>query len=314
MNPIGTILNKFPAVIIDGAMATELERNGCDLNDRLWSAKILMEDPNKIYQVHMDYFKSGADCATTASYQATVPGFMNRGLSEKEAIELMKTSATLALQARDDFWADPENRNNRPKPIVAGSIGPYGAYLANGSEYRGDYSLSEKEYMDFHRPRMKALVEAGVDMLACETIPCSSEAAALAQLLMEFPGIYAWISFSCMDQQHISNGEKLADCAQLLNQFDQVAAIGINCTPPGFITSLVKEARLKSDKPVIVYPNLGEAYDAETKTWSGDASSMGYSKQATEWYDAGARLIGGCCRTGPAEIRAIADWVRDLKI
>ena len=168
MNPIASILDLQPALVIDGALATELERRGCDLKDDLWSAKILLEQPEKIRQVHYDYFKAGADCAITASYQATIPGFVKRGLNEQQAIALIQRSVQLAISARDEFWVDKSNRIGREKPFVAASVGPYGAFLADGSEYRGNYGLTEKELMDFHRPRMRALIEAGADILACE--------------------------------------------------------------------------------------------------------------------------------------------------
>jgi homocysteine S-methyltransferase len=191
MQPIASILDRYPALVIDGALATELERRGCDLKDELWSAKILLEQPEIIKQVHYDYFNAGADCAITASYQASIEGFAKRGLNEKEAIALIQKSVKLATQARDEFWADEFNRIGRYKPFVAASVGPYGAFLADGSEYRGSYGLTEKELIDFHRPRMKALIEAGADILACETIPALIEAQALAKLLKEFPNTTA---------------------------------------------------------------------------------------------------------------------------
>ena len=204
VNPVENILIQSPVLVIDGALATELERRGLDLKDDLWSAKILIENPEAIQQVHYDYFKDGADCAITASYQATIEGFKKRGLNEKEATALIQKSVWLAVSARDEFWADESNRGGRSKPFVAGSVGPYGAFLANGAEYVGNYGLSEKELMDFHRPRMKALVEAGADMLACETIPSLIEAQAIVKLLAEFPAITAWISFSARDDLHVS--------------------------------------------------------------------------------------------------------------
>src|SRR5688500_3648432 len=222
MNPIAPILDCHPALVIDGALATELERRGCDLKDKLWSAKILLEQPEIIKQVHLDYFKAGADCAITASYQATIEGFAKRGLNKEEAIALIKKSVELAREARDEFWADPGNRVGRPKPLVAASVGPYGAFLADGSEYRGNYGLSEAALIDFHRPRLAALVAAGADMLACETIPCLLEASALVRLLAEFPGVSAWMSFSARDERHIYYGERLADCAAFLDDYPQV--------------------------------------------------------------------------------------------
>ena len=310
MNPIESILQNFPVLIIDGAMATVLEGHGCDLNDSLWSAKVLMENPEMIKQVHMDYFEAGADCAITASYQATVEGFSERGLSEVEALELIKKSVQIAIQARDEFWANAENRCNRPKPLVAASVGPYGAFLADGSEYRGDYQITEDELVDFHRNRMKALIEAGADVLACETIPCLMEAKAIVRLLEEFPGIYAWISFSAKDELHISNGDLAADCAQWLDKHEQVAAVGINCTPPQYMPSLIRQIHSHTAKPVIVYPNSGEVYDAADKTWHAVPSGESYGCSTQHWHEAGARLIGGCCRTNPEDIKAISDWVR----
>jgi homocysteine S-methyltransferase len=312
MNPIASILAHYPALVIDGALATELERRGCDLKDDLWSAKILFEQPEIIRQVHLDYFKAGADCAITASYQATIEGFTKRGLTESEAIALIQKSVKLANQARDEFWADESNRANRSKPFVAASVGPYGAFLADGSEYRGNYGLSEKELMDFHRPRMKALIEAGADMLACETIPCLIEAQAIAKLLKEFPNITAWISFTARDEKHISEGQVFADCVRQLEDHPQIAAIGINCTSPKYIPSLIREAKNETEKPILVYPNSGETYDAAKNDWNGDPVFYSFGEQAREWYNAGARLIGGCCRTTPEDIGFIASWARRI--
>ena len=226
MNPIAAILDVQPALVIDGALATELERRGCSLKDDLWSARILLEQPEKIRQVHFDYFKAGADCAITASYQATIPGFARRGMGKEEAVALIQKSVQLARAARDEFWADESNRAGRCRPLVAASIGPYGAYLANGGEYVGSYGLSEKALMDFHRPRMQALVEAGADLLACETIPSMIEAQALSRLLREFPDITAWISFSARDGEHISEGQSFGDCVRLLEDNPQITAVG----------------------------------------------------------------------------------------
>jgi homocysteine S-methyltransferase len=311
MNPITSILNQYPALVIDGALATELERRGYDLRDDLWSAKILLEQPEAIKQVHLDYFRAGADCAITASYQATIEGFVKRGLNESEALALIQKSVRIAREAREEFWAAPVNRAGRPRPFVAASVGPYGAFLADGSEYRGNYGLSEKDLMDFHRPRMRALIDAGADMLACETIPCLIEAQAMANLLKEFPAITAWISFTGRDGKHISEGQQFADCVQQLKDQPQITAIGINCTSPSHIPSLIREAGENTEKPILVYPNLGETYNAEKNDWNGDAVVDSFGEQAREWYEAGARLIGGCCRTTPEDIRVIASWARN---
>ena len=308
MNPIYDLLIHQPIAIIDGAMATELEARGCDLNDSLWSAKVLLEQPGLICAVHLDYFNAGADVAITASYQATVEGFAKRGLSREQAIDLMKKSVQLAKDARDEFWSDEENRSNRACPLIAGSVGPYGAYLADGSEYRGDYKLGEDELMAFHRPRVEALIASGVDLLACETIPCLIEARALIRLLAEFPNTFAWFTFTAQDDGHISNGESVADVAAFLDDQPQAAAIGINCTSPLHITGLIREIRKSTGKPIVVYPNSGEVYDAATNTWHGETSCDSFGVQSKAWFEAGARLIGGCCRTTPGHIREIKAW------
>lgn len=312
MNPVEKILTSFPLMILDGAFSTELERRGCDLNDPLWSAKILMEKPKVIGAVHTDYFEAGADCVITASYQATYEGFMKRGLNEQQAGERIQLSISLAIAARDEFWSNSVNRTHRPKPLVAASVGPYGAYLADGSEYRGDYSLSETELRTFHRKRLQTLIDAKPDILACETIPCLIEAKVLVELLKENPGTYCWVSFSAKDGLHINSGEKMVECARWLDNHEQVAAIGINCTPPEHVTSLITEIQKSTNKPIVVYPNSGEKYDPQIKLWNEKAEAIPYGESARNWFEQGARLIGGCCRTTPQDIHAIAAWARAL--
>lgn len=314
MNPIETILEKQTILIVDGALATELEDRGCDLNDDLWSARILMEQPELIHQVHLDYFNAGADIAITASYQATVEGYARRGLNREKSLALMQKSVKIAQDARDAFWSDEKHRVNRNYPLIAASVGPYGAFLADGSEYRGDYNLTEEELIDFHRPRVEALIAAGADLLACETIPCLIEAKALLKLLSEFPDTSAWFTFSAKDGEHVCHGEKIADCVKLLNSSPQVAAVGINCTSPMYISSLIREIKKNTNKPIIVYPNSGENYDPETKTWHGETSHEEFGVQSKLWYENGARILGGCCRTTPKHIHEIKSWTQTMNI
>lgn len=310
-DPLRPMLAEQSLLLLDGALATELERRGCNLNDPLWSARVLLEEPALIRQVHLDYFLAGADVATTASYQATFEGFARRGLSETEARDLMHRAVALAIEARDTFWAEPSRRTGRPRPLVAASVGPYGAMLADGSEYRGHYGLSVEALMDFHRPRMAALIEAGPDLLACETLPCLDEALAIARLLRDaFPATPAWISFSCRDDAHTSQGERFDACVEALAPFEQVVAIGINCTAPAHIPPLLHSAAGCGAKPLLVYPNSGETYDAEHKCWHGIRDAQAFAEAALGWKAAGARLIGGCCRTTPEDIAALAAAVR----
>jgi homocysteine S-methyltransferase len=308
-DPIAEFLAHRPVLILDGALATELERHGADLRDPLWSAKLLIERPSLIRAVHLDYFKAGADLATTASYQATFEGFAKRGIDTAGAAQLMRDSVALAVAARDEFWADESMRRNRPRPLVAASVGPFGAMLGDGSEYRGDYALDETALMNFHRPRLQVLAESGADLLACETIPCLREAVALARLLGEIPQATAWISFSCRDGMHTAAGERVADCVARLNEFAQVAGVGVNCTGPQYVVPLLTQMRRHTGKPLLAYPNSGERYDAAGKQWcGGTGGDAPFAAQAQAWVDAGARLIGGCCRTTPADIRALKAW------
>jgi homocysteine S-methyltransferase len=222
----------------------------------------------------------------------------------------MRLSVQLAVEARDGFWANPANRLGRPRPLVAASVGPYGAMLHDGSEYRGDYGLSVAELIAFHRPRLAVLAAAGADLLACETIPCQAEAEALLALLDELPDSFAWFSFTARDEAHSSHGEPIAQCAALLAAHPRVAAVGINCTAPGLISALVRAIAGACAKPIVVYPNSGERYDAATGGWSGEADCEAFGAAARSWHAAGARLIGGCCRTGPEHIRELAAWAR----
>lgn len=308
-NLIDEILNNYPVIILDGALATELERHNCNIDDPLWSARVLLENPEAIYQVHSEYFRSGADCAITASYQATIEGFSKRGIEKKEAIELIKKTVLLARKARDDFWKE-DMKAYRPKPLIVASVGPYGAYLADGSEYIGNYGVSDETLAQFHRTRMAALIEAGADLLAFETIPSLQEARVLANLLKEFPESFAWLSFSLKDEQLISDGTSLKECAKEFENHDQIVAIGINCAPSSLIKGAINILNQTTKKPIVVYPNSGESYDPKTKTWHGEESCQCIDAQAEEWFEEGARLIGGCCRTEPHHIEEISRRLR----
>jgi homocysteine S-methyltransferase len=311
---IDTFIKKQGVLILDGGLATELENRGHDLSHRLWSARLLIHDPKAIIAVHRSYLEAGADCIITASYQATISGLLSEGLSEKEAKNLIKKTVDLAGDARDSFLDTLEDKN-RLKPLIAASIGPYGAYLANGAEYRGDYQLSVKELMEFHRPRWELLSDTSADIFACETIPSILEAEALSLLLTDTPNIQAWMSFSCKDGSHISDGTPIVDCISLLNENPGIFAIGINCTSPDYILSLINQIiDCQTAKTIVVYPNSGERFDPHRKKWRGIRSSADFSQLAIEWYKAGARLIGGCCRTGPDYIAALRNTLLEFHI
>ncbi len=305
MNPIEPFLERQGFLVLDGGLATELEQAGFNLEDSLWSARLLTEAPEAIEEVHRAYLRAGADCLITASYQASIPGFMCRGMTENEAVDTIQKAVGLAVKVRDTFWSNPENRVGRQKPLVAASVGPYGAYLANGAEFTGDYDLDENGLYDFHRRRWEILSSTPADLLAYETIPSLVEARVLARLHADPSSGYAWFSFSCRDGIRISDGTPIARCVSELASTPRIVALGINCTAPEHILGLIKAVRAETDKPIIVYPNSGEVYDAHRKCWTGTADPDALAKSSRDWYEAGARLLGGCCRTRPEHIRRI---------
>lgn len=299
-NPIKPILEQKKHMIIDGALASELQRRGCDLNDSLWSAKVLIEQPELIQQVHYDYFKAGADCAITASYQATAMGFAQKGIELEESIKLIKTSVKLAQQAKMQYLNDIKQDKAL---LIAGSVGPYGAYLANGSEYTGDYQLSESEFIAFHKDRVTALIDAGVDILACETMPSFLEIKALVKLIQQFPMVNCWFSLTLKDQQHISDGTPLTEVIEYLNSIEQIVSVGINCIALEKVTPALGVLSKLTSKPLIVYPNSGEEYDPTTKQWhKNHHHNCTFANQLDTWIKLGAKLIGGCCQTTPEDI------------
>lgn len=294
--------------ILDGGLATELERRGLDLRDPLWSAKILIEAPEAIEAVHYDYFRAGADIGTSASYQATFDGFAARGIGTRESEALLRRSVELVRGARERFWSDPKNRAGRTFPRVAASLGCYGASLHDGSEYRGDYGLSRKELMDFHRPRLRVLADSGADFLAFETIPSKLEAEAIVGLLDDLPdGPPSWISFSCRNELEVCHGEPFADCFAAAASAG--VAVGINCTAPRFLSSLLSSA----PGTAMVYPNSGETWDARRQVWTGESFGR-IEELVPEWRRLGARVIGGCCRTTPDTISRIRAALQESKL
>jgi homocysteine S-methyltransferase len=301
-NPIEPYLSEKGYVLLDGALATELERHGADLNDPLWSAKLLLDAPEAIEAVNTAYLQAGADIATTATYQATYEGLAGRGLGEDDANELLRLAVDIARQAC--------HRHGRG--LVVASIGCYGAFLHDGSEYRGDYGLSRDELMDFHRKRLRVLIEAEPDLVAFETIPCLVEAEAIVALLDEIDDTAAWMSFSCRNDSEVSHGELFADCVHIADASPQVIAVGMNCTPPQYVSPLLRSASEATAKPFVAYPNSGEGWDAVNHRWIPAEDECSIVDHVEEWLALGARLVGGCCRTTPDTIRAIDTKLRPI--
>ncbi|CAI9118412.1 OLC1v1019980C1 [Oldenlandia corymbosa var. corymbosa] len=309
------------SAVIDGGLATELERHGADLNDPLWSAKCLMTSPHLIRRVHLDYLEAGANIIASASYQATLQGFEAKGVPKEECEGLLRRSVEIAREARDifndraskGFW-DVHNEDvkaSRRPVLVAASVGSYGAYLADGSEYSGLYGdkVSLETLKDFHRRRIQVLADSGADLIAFETIPNKLEAQAFAEIMEEENiKIPAWFSFNSKDGVNVVSGDSIADCASIADSCERIVAVGINCTPPRFIHGLIQSIRETTKKPILIYPNSGETYDADRKQWVPSEGSVheDFVSYVGKWREAGASLIGGCCRTTPNTIRAIS--------
>jgi homocysteine S-methyltransferase len=287
--------------VLDGGMASELEYLGANINGPLWSAHVLEDAPEKIVAVHRAYIEAGADVIETASYQVSRMGYAEVGLDPARADAALLGSVALAREAAAAF---PDRRI-----VIAASLGPYGAALHNGAEYHGNYTCTFNDLVEFHADRIKILAKAGgreaPDLLAFETLPSLAEAEAIGQALAPHPELAAWFAFTCPDREHVAHGELLQQCARAVAAFPQTVAIGVNCTHPTLIPALIAELRAASDKPIVVYPNSGEGWDAQARCWTGSSDPAAYGAKAREWFAAGAQIIGGCCRTRPAHIREV---------
>lgn len=298
-------LERGSPIVLDGGLATQLEAQGHGLDSALWSAALLRSNPLAIALAHRAFLEAGAECIISASYQASRDGFMSLGLSAADADRLIASAVEIAIAARDAFLL--EHPDTEAAPLVAASIGPYGAVLHDGSEYRGDYGIDPEALRAFHGPRLRLLDDCGADVLACETIPDRIEADVLAELLVT-ANTPAWISFSCRDESSISDGTPIADAAARFRDHEKVLAVGINCTAPQFVTPLIRELRRAvPNKALVVYPNSGERYEARDNSWHGTVTPVDCAAAAMEWRAAGATLIGGCCRMGPEHIAAMGD-------
>ncbi|MHA6758856.1 homocysteine S-methyltransferase [Streptacidiphilus sp. PAMC 29251] len=283
-------------LVLDGGMANQLEAAGYDLSDALWSARLLADAPEAVSAVHRAYFEAGAQVAITASYQASFEGYAKVGIDRDEAEGLLRRSVELARAAAGDV----------PGRWVAASVGPYGAVLADGSEYRGRYGLSVAELERFHRPRVEVLASAAPDVLALETIPDQDEAEALLRAVRGLD-VPVWLSYSVAGGRTRA-GQPLEQAFELAAGNDQVVAVGVNCCAPEEAAEAVALAASVTGKPVVVYPNSGEGWDAEARAWAGPSTFD--PQRVGEWTRAGARLVGGCCRVGAEQIAELAGTLR----
>ena len=296
--------------VIDGGLASELEYMGARINGPLWSAHVLEDEPDIVQAVHRAYISAGSQCIATCSYQVSRMGYEEAGLAPERADAALLRSVGLARAAAAEF---PER-----KVLVAGSLGPYGAALHNGAEYHGNYDCSYDDLVRFHRERIEVLTQAtgaqAPDVLAFETFPSLEEARAVGEAMAAWPELPAWVSFSCRDAKHVSHGESVAACAALVASLPQTVAIGVNCVPPKWIPALIRELRQGSDKPIMVYPNSGEGWDATARCWIGNSEPEEFGALAAGWFAAGAEIVGGCCRTRPAHIAEVAQAAGQVQV
>ncbi|HET9171693.1 MAG TPA: homocysteine S-methyltransferase [Actinospica sp.] len=290
-------------IVLDGGLSNQLEAQGADLRDELWSARLLAADPAQITAAHAAYFAAGAQLVITSSYQASYQGFATRGIDHAQAAQLLRRSVELARDAESAAAHDGDRPRER---WVAASVGPYGAVLADGSEYRGRYGLSVSDLEAFHAPRIETLAGAQPDLLALETIPDADEAEALMNVVRG-SGVPCWLTFSAAGRKTRA-GQPLREAFALTADVDEVIAVGVNCCAPQDVLGAVEIASEATGKPVVVYPNSGESWDAQARAWREEPTFD--PGLVHSWIDAGARLIGGCCRVGPDAIRQVADVVR----
>ena len=283
-------------------MATELERRGCDISGPLWSAHVLDTAPEKIAQVHLDYLRAGADCISTVSYQVSAMGYTEIGRPAADAAKALRESVAIAATARDEYC-----RESGRRALIAVSLGPFGAALHNGAEFHGRYGVGFEELAAFHQERLAIAADTSADLVALETVPSLEEARAIATAIATFPGISAWLSFTCRDGAHVAHGEPLAECVSVLDGVPQILAAAINCTAPHLVASLIAEAKTATAKPILVYPNSGELWNAAQRCWYGTSNATEFAELARGWYRAGALAVGGCCRTTPEHIRAVRE-------
>jgi homocysteine S-methyltransferase len=295
---LGQVLKQRP-VVLDGGLATLVEKHGHDLASALWSARMLRDDPGALQRAHAEFYAAGAEVAITGSYQASFDGFASAGIDAAGTELLLRRSCEAADAARDGF------DDGRPR-WVAASVGPYGAVLADGSEYTGDYGMTVGQLRAWHRPRLQVLMQAVsdglADVLAVETVPATAEAEALLAEI-DGSGVPAWLSLTCATGRTRS-GEPAAEAFALARGIDEVIAVGVNCCRAEEVAELVATAAAATGLPAVGYPNSGEDWDADRRTWTGPATFA--PELVAGWVAAGATLIGGCCRVTPSSISAIA--------
>lgn len=305
-NPFAHWLDAGDSVLLDGGLGTELERRGHTPLGRLWSAALVRTNPGAIREVHREYMEAGAKIITTATFQAALPTLRHTGLHRPEAEDFLRDAVALATLERDRFV---HRHAGYYRPLVAASVGPYGAALCNGAEYTGAYGVTDKQLISFHVERLRILAETDADVIACETIPSMQEARVLLQLIQALPQRWAWLSLLCHDATHLADGSSLSEVLKLAQDVPNLCAIGINCIPPRLALRSIDTLQRYATAPILMYPNASNEWDEATRTPKDETEPEAFAAEARKWQKAGAQILGGCCRTTPAHIRALGKTI-----
>lgn len=301
-SPFASRLEADRMVILDGGLGTELERRGHRDLGRLWSSALVEANPSALREVHRDFLLAGADVIATATYQAAVPTLLECGHDRESARRVLRDAVTLAVDERNAHSSGA---------LVAASIGPFGAHLADGSEYTGSYRLTDGELYEFQVERWRILAESEADIIACETMPSMADVRACVRLMRETPERWAWISLMCRDETHLADGTELSEVLALLNDAPNLAAIGANCIPPSFAPAIMNTFRAATSLPLMVYPNASNAWKMEMGRPLDELSAAEFAEESAAWRTHGAQIIGGCCKTTPEHVRALAATLRN---
>ena len=296
-NPFAPWLNAGRTVILDGGLGTELERRGHQNLGRLWSSALVETNPSALREVHRDFLTAGADVIATATYQASMPTLIECGHDRQSAAQVLRAAVQLVIEERDAHASTA---------LVAASIGPFGAHLADGSEYTGGYNVTADDLYQFQSERWHILADSAADIFACETMPSMADVQAIVRLLHETPDRWAWISLMCRDANHLADGTSLSDVFAILNDIPNLAAIGANCIPPRLAPAIMDTFRASTSLPLMVYPNASNAWDMKMGQKLDDLSPTEFAAESTTWNSHGAQIIGGCCQTTPEHVRKLS--------
>lgn len=346
-NLIADVLqNSKKVILIDGGLGTELEQRKVNINSLLWSSVALVEAADDVTKLHYDYYHSGANVGITCSYQCSEDSLKasdkEKYSSKESRLQVYKESVEVCKRAKIMRMADAKAIELLVSPEIAGSIGPFGSFLNDGSEFTGGYERSEDEYQAFHEEKLDFFMNGTeeVDYLQLETMPNFEEIKALLMLIKrknserkETQGKSEKrfiLSLSIRNEEQLADGTPLKAVVKYLHDVGYLSkdpkttplmAVGANCLKLKYsvkfvenLTNYMNELQIYGF-PISIYPNSGEIYDGIKKNWIFDQSNEKYYTTNVNgekvcdwkilldaWIASGAKIIGGCCRVGVRDI------------